>query len=216
MKSVAVLHTVPVTIPVIKELVQKYLPGYGVMNFLDDSILPMLAADPGRMDYVMEKLTTYCTFAQQQGAVAVISACSSIGEVTEKAKGKVDIPVMRIDEAMMNKAAALGKPLVLCATLATTLGPSSRLLERKAEGRASIETLLISEAPALMASEGKEAHDRCIARALLPYLDQGYTAVLCQASMAAAAAYLPEEYQQLLLTSPEMGMQFFAEQVMAL
>lgn len=216
MKSVAVLHTVPVTIPLMKELLQKYLPGYGVMNWMDDTVLPMLAQDPASVDDVMEKLITYCSFAQRQGAQAIISACSSIGEITEAAKGRIDIPVMRVDEAMMDKAASLKEPLVLCATLPTTLGPSSRLLMSKAAAEAQVETLLISQAPTLMASEGKEAHDRCIAAALQPYLDKGFTAVLCQASMAAAGAYLPDEYQSRLLTSPEMGLEWFARQVMAL
>lgn len=216
MKSVAVLHTVPVTIPLMKELLQKELPGVTVMNFLDDTILPALAQNPDCMGEVMEKLTTFCLWAQRQGACAVISACSSIGEVTEAAKDKVSIPVMRIDEAMMEKAASLNRPLVLCATLPTTLGPSSRLLETKTISDTEIETLLISDAPRLMAQEGKEAHDRCIASALLPYLEKGCTAVLCQASMAAAAAYLPEKFRENLLTSPEMGVKLFARKVKAL
>lgn len=211
-RSLAVLHTTPVTLPLMRQLLEEALPGWRLINFLDDSILPMLAQDESSMPYVMEKLNAFCTFAERQGASGVLSACSSIGEITQQAK--VSIPVMRVDEAMMTEAAALGKPLVLCATAATTLGPSARLLASK--GVSSFDRLLISEAAQKMATEGKEAHDRYIAQRLTPYLEKGCTAVLCQASMAAAKAYLPESLHALILTSPRSGVALAAERMRAL
>lgn len=211
-RTLAVLHTTPVTLPLMRELIEEALPGWRIINFLDDSILPMLAQDPDSMPYVMEKLNAYCTFAQRQGAGGVLSACSSIGEITRQAT--VDIPVMRVDEAMMAQAAAVGKPVVLCATAATTLGPSARLLADK--GVTDFERLLITEAAQRMAAEGKEAHDRCIAERLLPYLQKGCTVVLCQASMAAAKAYLPEMLHSAILTSPRSGVALAAERMHAL
>lgn len=209
--SVAILHTTPVTIPLMKGLLEPLLPDWQLINFLDDSILPMLTADAERMPYVMEKLAAFCGFAQLQGARGVLSACSSIGEITREAH--VTIPVLRVDEPMMETAAALQKPVVLCATAPTTLGPSARLLGEK--GMTAFEKLLMTDASALMAKEGKEAHDRCIAQHLLPYLQKGFTAVLCQASMAAAKAYLPKELHAQVLTSPETGAARFAERMLA-
>ncbi len=206
-KRVAVLHTTPVTLPLFKDLLRKELPDYETINFLDDSILPMLAQDAGMLPYVMEKLDTMCGFAKRQGARGVLCACSSIGEITEYTD--VDIPVMRVDEAMMTQAAKSMQPSVLCATAATTLAPSSRLLQQK--GVSDFKTVLISDAAQIMEQQGKEAHDRHIAQQLLPYAQKGYTLVLCQASMAAASAYLPAA--STVLTSPQSGAALLAERM---
>lgn len=212
-RCVAVLHTTPVTIPLMNRLLGEQLAEYQVLNFMDDSILPMLNRDPDSLPYVMEKLWSYIGFAQRQNAEAVLSACSSIGEIAEYARARTRLPVMRVDEAMMEQAAALGKPVLLCATLATTLGPSLRLLRQKCGDRVPVESRLLSEAYALMQAEGKEAHDRAIARALEAPLRAGQTVVLAQASMAAAARYMPEGLSGAMLTSPESGVALFARRV---
>ncbi len=210
--TIAVLHTTAVTLPLMKKLLRKELPQYKVINFLDDSILPMLATGEKNLPYVMKKLNAYCGFAQEQKARGILCACSSIGEITEYADAS--IPVIRVDEAMMEQAAALQCPILLCATVPTTLAPSARLLESK--GRGGFEKCLLQEASTILNAEGKEAHDRYIAESILPYLNKGYAVILCQASMADAKAYLPELLHEKILTSPASGTRYFAERMRAL
>ena len=55
-------------------------------------------------------------------------AYNAVGDIA--AKG-VNIPVVRIDEAMDEKAAEIGHRIELIATVASTVAPSERLLKRK-------------------------------------------------------------------------------------
>lgn len=212
---VAVLHTTPVTVSIVKELMGKEWPEADILNFVDDSILPMLRKEAGMMPYVYEKLLAYSQFAKRQEALGVLSACSSIGEFAEFAKGKLSIPVARIDAPMMEKAAQAEGNIVLAATLPTTLGPSERLLRRVCGEERTVTACLLDDAYALLSSQGKEAHDRRIAQRLLPFLEHGDTVVLAQASMAAAQAYLPPAFAPRMLTSPESGVRAFAAQMRA-
>lgn len=211
--SVAVLHTTSITIPLMNQLIGEQLPGYQVLNFMDDSILPALNQNPGELPYIMEKLTAYICFAERQGAEAVLSACSSIGDIVDFAHDRTRLLVMRVDEAMMEHAATLGRPVLLCATLATTLEPSLRLLLKKCGDQMRVESLLLSEAYSLLQSDGKEAHDYAIARQLEEPMRAGMTIVLAQASMAAAAKYMPQGLKGVMLTSPQSGVALFAQKV---
>ena len=127
-----IIHTTTATVDSLKALAAEILPGWMVVNFVDDSILPQLADNGGDMAEVAERLCAYARFAEQVGSRAILSACSSVGELVPQLQRQVSIPVVRIDEAMAEEAIRRGARLGVAATLATTLGPTVRLLERKA------------------------------------------------------------------------------------
>ena len=47
MKKIGLIHTTPVTIEVLKPLAAELLPGVGVINIMDDSILSQLQESNG-------------------------------------------------------------------------------------------------------------------------------------------------------------------------
>jgi Asp/Glu/hydantoin racemase len=64
----------------------------------------------------------------------VLVTCSSIGEGVTTASGLFDFPVVRMDEAMAEKAVSIGKRVGVPVTLRTTLEPTTELVRRKASG----------------------------------------------------------------------------------
>lgn len=210
MKKLAIVHTTPVTVESLKRLASEILPDYEVINFVDDSILPQLKQNEGRVVDVEDRLIHYYQFAEQVGADIVLNACSSVGEVVKKGASQVTIPIVRIDEAMAEEAVKRGKRIGVVATLATTLRPTIALVTEKsaeAEGDYQIESLLVSEAYEQLIAGNRQGHDTVLAEALLNFVQTVDVVVLAQASMARVVESLPDNVQNRFLSSPKMGME---------
>lgn len=209
-KKLAIIHTTPVTIDSLKALAAELLPGYTVINFVDDSILPQLGENGGDISAVEPRLRQYAKFAEEQGASVILSACSSVGELVTRIQDAVGVPVVRIDEAMAEAAVQRGQKIGVAATLATTLKPTTTLIRRKAEqaGKAvEITPLLVDSAYQKLLAGDREGHDATLAEALQGLADQVDAVVLAQASMARVVERLPEKARDKFLSSPRLGME---------
>ncbi|HEU5139650.1 MAG TPA: aspartate/glutamate racemase family protein [Bacillales bacterium] len=209
-KTLAVIHTTPVTVAPLKSLAAEFLPGYEVINFVDDSILPRLGRNGGKVEEVEDRLIQYGKYAEESGADVILNACSSVGEVVAKAEKALNVPIVRIDEAMAEEAINRGKRIGVIATLSTTLNPTLRLLQGKAKEfgkNVEIEPVLAEEAYRQLMAGDPDGHDSLLADKLRELAEQMDVVVLAQASMARAVKKLPEEEQGKFLTSPELGME---------
>jgi len=207
--KLGIIHTTPATIESLKALAEEMIPGVQVFNILDDSILPQLAQNGGDISEIESRFITYGHAAFQAGADVILSACSSIGELVAPLRREIPIPVVRIDEAMIDEAVRTAEIIGVAATLATTLGPTCRFLETKAAQAGKmirIEPLLAAEAYRLLMAGDKEGHDEVLVRALSELSQKVDLVVLAQASMARVLPKLPEDARSKFLTSPRLGM----------
>ncbi len=99
----------------------------------------------------------------------------------------------------------------VAATLATTLQPTLRLLEDKAEqaGRAvRLHPLIISAAYRKLMAGDKEGHDQELSVSLREMAKKNADiVVLAQASMARVLSRFSDEEQKKFITSPRLGME---------
>jgi len=212
----AIIHTTPVTIEPLKRLAEELLPGCRVMNVMDDSILPELAANGGDVGAVRERLCKYAEFAERQGARVILSACSSVGELVDDMRRSVTAPVVRIDEPMAERAVRAGERIGVAATAATTVAPTLSLLKRKAAeaGRdVAIEPMVAEDAYRLLLAGDREGHDASLGAALLTLAGRCDVVVLAQASMARVVEALPEAARDRFLSSPRLGMELARERL---
>lgn len=210
MPTLAIIHTTTATVEPLKALAAELLPACAVVNFVDDSILPQLAANGGDVAAVAPRIIQYARFAEQVGADVILEACSSVGEVVEAARGAIGTPIVRIDEAMAEAAIARGARIGVAATLPTTLAPTGRLLEARARaaGKAvAITPLLVGEAYQRLMAGDREGHDASLGAALAELAPRVDVVVLAQASMARVLPTLPASLQSKFLTSPRLGME---------
>ncbi len=209
-QKLAIIHTTPATIAPLKALASEILPSYELINFVDDSILPQLARNGGDLSDVEDRWMHYARFAEQVGAQVILSACSSVGDVVATAQPHVQIPIVRIDEAMAEEAVSRAEHIGVAATLPTTLGPTLNLLRRKAEeiGKPVRLEPMLAEAAYRRLMDGDQAgHDSVLAAALTDLAKTVDIVVLAQASMARVVATLPETEQPRFLSSPRSGME---------
>lgn len=218
-KKIAVLHTSFVFVsvePVINDLIAELLPGAEVMHFVDSDVLATVVREQGISPKSEERMTHLAQAAEAAGADIIFSACSSLGPALDVAARNVHTPVVKIDEAMAILAATQGTRIGILATVATTLGPTSDLIQAKADeiGRdVQIERRLCDGAFEVLMGGDREAHDAMVVEQAVDLAKNVDTIVLAQASMGRLAETLREKTGLPVLSSPRMGVEYLAERV---
>lgn len=205
------IHPVPALAPTFHGMLEQAVPGVELTHVVDPSLLAT-AISTGVTPEVHARIGEHIRHLVDAGAEAILVTCSSIGEAVEAEAAKASVPVLRVDTSMADRAVDLATEaarehgrrgrIVVLATLAATLGPTGRLLERAAEG-ADVETsaTLVEGAVAARDSGDQAGHDRLIREAVERAAAGADVIVLAQASMAAAAAESSATVP--VLTSPE-------------
>jgi aspartate/glutamate racemase len=207
--KLAIIHTTPVTVESLKALANELVPGVEVMNWVDDSILPQLAANGGKIGEIEERFRQYAQIAEKAGASCILSACSSIGDLVARVQPGLGIPIIRIDDAMAEFAVNSAETIGVSATLETTLQPTKRLLASKAEQagmQVQIESVVAKSAYQKLLAGDKEGHDEELAAELRCLATKTELVVLAQASMARVISQFAPEEQAWFLSSPRLGM----------
>jgi Asp/Glu/hydantoin racemase len=210
MTKLAIIHTTPATLDSMKALAAEILPDCNLINFVDDSILPQLGENGGNLSQVEERLVHYARFAEQVGADVILEACSSVGEVVAKMQSAISIPIVRIDESMAEQAVQRGEKVGVAATLSTTLQPTTRLLQVKAQAagrQVEIHPLLIEGAYQKLMAGDREGHDNLLVEKLKDLARTMDVVVLAQASMARVLPRLSVMEQNKILVSPRLAME---------
>jgi Asp/Glu/hydantoin racemase len=185
------LHTVPALADVFERRIADLDAGLVLIHVVDPSLLAR-AIETGVDQEVRDRVLAHVRHLAATGAEAVLVTCSSIGEAAEVAAEAVDLPVLRVDQAMVElaveTAAAAGGRVAVLATLESTLGPTERLLRRVAEARPGVQIVsaVVAGAAAARRAGDLAEHDRLVRAAVERSAGQVDVVVLAQASMAAA------------------------------
>ena len=206
-QTLTLIHTSPVLTPVFAALCKQHLPGVTIFHMVDESLIRDTIAHQKLRRLTIRRLIGMIESAEAAGATAVMVTCSSIGPAAALAQKLFDIPVFRIDDAMAEKAVAVGRRIGVLATLRTTLDPTMALLADKAaaaDRSVEIAEGLCAKAFDAVLSGDTETHDRIVSDALLEMASKVDVIVLAQASMARVLNNLPPGSVSIpVLSSPE-------------
>ncbi len=213
-KRVAFVNTVASLPAVFKGLVNELAPGVDAFSIVDESLLQDTIRNGQLSKKTIRRLVSYLELAQEAGASMVMVTCSSIGPAADIGRSMVDIPVLRVDEPMAEKAVACGQKIGVAATLRTTLTPTATLIERKAAEagkKLTVVSKLCSGAfEALMAGD-MATHDCLIREGLQELIPQVDVVVLAQASMARIVDTLSESERMIpIYSSPRLAVEHLA------
>ncbi|MFZ6656752.1 Asp/Glu/hydantoin racemase [Undibacterium sp. TJN19] len=211
--DLAFLHTSAVHIPTFGQLIQELAPGLHVHHVVDEALLTdaqrIGADDPG----IVARVHASMQHAATSGASIVICTCSTIGGAAERTPSYGKFNVARIDRAMADRAVQLGPRILLVAALASTLEPSSLLINESAAAQAQavqISHLLVEGAWAHFQNGERDAYLQLITDAITKAISTNAAeidvVVLAQASMAAVADDLNNRgLGKEILASPRLG-----------
>ncbi len=213
-KTLGLVHTSATLVPVFAELCSKYLPGVKVFNIVDDSLIKNTIACGALTPSTSKRVVNYAASAQEAGADFILFTCSSIGPAVEIADTLTDVPVLRVDQPMADKAVQTGNKIGVIATLSTTLEPTADLVRRRAIAAGKDITLvsrLCEGAFEALMSGDAVTHDAKVGEALKQLSKEVDVILLAQASMARVVDTLNEADKRVpILASPTIAIQHLA------
>jgi len=219
-KTLALIHTSFVFLNVetsVMKMLSKALPNVRLVNIVDDSLLADVMREGKVTPAITRKMCYYVLAAEQTGAHAILSLCSTMGETIDVARRLVTISVMKIDEPMAEKAVAEAQRIGVIATVPTTLDPTIRLIQMKGTDigkQVKIERLLCEGAFEILMSGDRAKHDLMVREKALSAANRVDAFVLAQASMARLESQLSQEVGKPVFSSPRLCVEK-VKQVMA-
>lgn len=213
-KRMAMLHTSFVFInvePVFKDLFNELIPDVEIIDFVDSHVLGDVRKI-GRVQVPhIRRMCNLAQAAEDAGADLIFSACSSLGPSMDVARGLVNVPIIKIDDAMTRKAVAMGSLIGVMATVPTTLPPTVDLIHQwaaEAGKPVEVKQLLCEGAFEILMSGDRARHDQMVLDGALQLAPQVDLIVLAQASMSRLAPMLSNKIGKEVLSSPRLAVEY--------
>ena len=209
MTTIGFIHTVLGLPPTFASLADELVPDAEYFHIVDETLLANTRKSGSLTATTRRRVLGYVESAADAGADLVVVTCSSIGPAVDASHDFVDVPVLRIDEPMVDEAVRRGSRIGVVATLSTTLQPTAELVERRAiaVGKEVEVVARVCEGAfdALQAGD-RDRHDELVRAGLQELLVGVDVVVLAQASMARVADTLADVTTPIL-SSPRLGME---------
>jgi Asp/Glu/hydantoin racemase len=205
--TLALLHTSPTLTPLFTTLCRQHLPQTPIFHMVDESLIQQTITAGKLQKITVRRLVSMVESAAQIGVGGMLVTCSSIGPAVSYAAKLFPFPVVRVDEAMAEKAVREGSRIGVIATLRTTLEPTIALLREKSAAaglNTQVEEALCEGAFQAVLAGDTETHDRAVSQALTELAERVDLVVLAQASMARVVQQMPK-VKVPVLSSPELA-----------
>lgn len=213
-KTLGLIHTSATLVPVFAQLCKEKLPDVEVFNIADDSLIKDVIRRGELTPTTARRVVQHVASAEEAGADYILVTCSSIGRSVETAAGLANVPVLRVDQPMADKAVETGRRIGVLATLPTTLEPTADLIRRRAQKagkQIELKSRLCEGAFDALMSGDAPKHDAMVAGALKELAAQVDVIVLAQASMARVVDGLAEGDRRVpILASPPLAVEYLA------
>lgn len=210
MKTVVAVYTGQGLADPLKAVFKEMLPDCRLVSIIDDSLIGDVVSAGHVPPGVARRLIQYFHHGEELGADVILNTCSSVGEVADAARQLIGVPIVKIDELMAARAVAGYERIAVLATLPSTLEPTIRLLQRKADEtgkQVMIVNGLAQGAFDALVSGKPEVHDRLLLETAQRVAAQADVLVLAQGSMARMEKQLQEVTGKAVLSSPRLGVE---------
>ena len=210
-QKLAFVHTVPSLVGLFNDLCRELLPEVEVFHIADEMLLKVVLAQGGLSPFIFQRVAEHVIAAERAGATIVQCTCSSISPCVDASRPLVGIPVLKIDEPMVNAALRIGHRIGIAATAPTTLKPTTDLVHARASALnvpVQVESVLCEGAYDALFSGDPERHDQIVTQVLRGLMTRNDVIILAQASMARVAQAIPAGEQRVpILSSPRLAME---------
>ncbi|KYK48353.1 arylsulfatase [Bradyrhizobium sp. 191] len=196
---IALIHALKHSITPIEAAFATAWPEARLMNLLDDSLSADLARDGALTEAMTERFLALGDYAAATAADGILFTCSAFGPCIEAvARAHASMPVLKPNEAMIERAVTMGERIGLLSSFPPTLA------SMPPEFPASVQIVpkLAEGALAALDRGDRATHDRLIAEASRDLRDCDVIA-LAQFSIAATAPLVAEATGRPVVTTPD-------------
>jgi len=209
------IHTVPLLVELFQKLCREMLPGNRELHVLDEPLLEGVRQRGGLARGDAERLLGHVKAGERIGVRAILVTCSTISPVVDGVRNRISLPVLKIDDAMVEKAVAMDARLGVCVTNPTTVEPTRLALLKEAarQGKTlKVHLHLVEGAWDALAAGDTETHDRLVAGVAARLEAQVDAVMLAQASMVRSMpAILAAGCRIPVLSSPALAIEAVAK-----
>ncbi len=204
MGLVGLVHTTRLVIGPVHEAVAGSIQDIDITHVLDEGILRKLSAQGRITPEIIDWLTRMVASAQSAGAELAVVSCSSLSPCVNGVRSRVTIPVLKVDEPMMEQAIQNADRIGLLMTNPTTEEPS-RILYEEVSARLNKKPLLVPKlcpgAFSRLNSGDVAGHDAEVAQAIGELLQETDLVMLAQISIARVKRCLDKNVAARVLSS---------------
>ena len=214
--KVGIVYTAtnPESVESINSEIRKKLGGnLEIINYQDSSILEEVCEHGYVTASATARLVSMFMQAINDGVDAMLSCCSSVGEVVDASQDLArytGIPIVRIDEEMCREAVRLGKRIGILATIPTTLEPTKNTVLRVAR-EMNRQVILVDGFMEGAFGIEQDVFKKMICDKVAEIIDQVDVILLAQGSMAYTEEILAERFLKPVLSSPQFGVASLAK-----
>lgn len=206
MSLIGLVHSTRLVVEPVQQALAKQCPEFEFIHIMDEGILRQLAA-VGRITKEIEQwLTNMVSSAEKTGAQIVVVSCSSLSPGVNRVRKQVTIPVIKIDEPMVEHAVENFNRIGLVMTNPTTEAPST-LLFREVSNRlgkkAELFPHLCPDAFGKLNRGDTEGHDMEVLQTVESLLQETDVVMLAQISIARVMEQMDPAIKQRVFSSLE-------------
>jgi aspartate/glutamate racemase len=204
MGLVGLVHTTRLVVEPVHDAVAGPDSERGVNHVLDEGILRRLTELGEITPEIVDWLTDMVESTQSIGADCAVVSCSSLSPCVNEVNTRLRIPVLKVDEPMVEYAVANAQRIGLVMTNPTTEAPST-LLVREVSSRLSrtvdLVPKLCPDAFAKLNRGDIEAHDAEVVETIEQLLEEVDLVMLAQISIARVRSRLDSSASARVLSS---------------
>lgn len=205
MKRIACIHTVYSVIESFTQQLREGIPGDFLIHSLYDDFLATDPAQTGKFSSINHQRLRLDMQAQAlTGADVIVVSCSTLSPSVRLLRREFNVPVVAVDDAMVEEAVRVSTRVGLLATANSTVEPSASALRAAAAAQGkeiSLQILCNEDAIRALKAGDRDRHDALVLELADQLKDCGVV-VLAQASMAHMEAAVAERTGVPALSSP--------------
>lgn len=193
---IMLVHAFLPSMPPIDAVFRASWPEAETLNVLDEALYADVGADGLISDALKKRMTSLLRHCEGSGADGIVFTGATFGPAVEFARERVNIPVLKSDEAMTQDVATAGGRILVACTAARSIplirgaiADASRIAGREA----SVSDLWVTGAKEAIMRGDAVTHDRLIAEQIEARAAEADVIVIGQASMIPGSRLLRAE-----------------------
>ena len=115
-KRIFLVHPTPLALPPVDEAFKTLWPQAQVVNLLDKSLYADVGANGELTPALYARVANLFRHCEASGADGIVFSGSTFGPAVEEGRKGITVPVLRIEEAMMDEAVARGGSILVVST----------------------------------------------------------------------------------------------------
>jgi aspartate/glutamate racemase len=209
-RTVGLIHAVIPAMAPLRTAFAELLPSVRLLNLLDEALLKEAERVGGITPALVRRMTSLVALHEQAEAELVLFTCTAYSQVVDQVRAQSSIPVIPIDEMMLQQALQAGRRLGVLATVPAGLEQQQQGLRRAAAAAGKeieVEPVLRPDAFSALNSGDSATHDQILLEELDRLAPKVDVVLLAQASMSGLVDKVPAETPVLVLSSPRLAVQ---------